>query len=254
MARSGELLAGSRPVHVGCKPGAGLVTEVDVQLERSLRSSLLSLLPGSSLYGEEEGGTVGPWTWWLDPLDGTTNFVHGWPRSAVSLGLYREDVPVLALTHDPYQHESFWAIRGEGAFLNGRPVRCRAVAAVEDALLAAGFGPEPAGQWDLFRALHGRAHGVRMSGCASLDCAYVACGRADAYWEIDLKPWDVAAGLLLVTEGGGRALDLRGGAADLHSADYLFTAPGIADELLSEVRRWLWAPATAEKNTGGILP
>lgn len=211
------------------------MSETDLALERELRAGLLTLLPHSVVRGEEEGGCAGDLTWWVDPLDGTTNFVHGWPRSAISLALYEHDQPWLAVTHDPFLRETYWAVRGEGAFLNGAPIRVSGVDELAGALLTTGFASEPPSQWDFCRELQAESRGVRVSGCCSLDCAYVAAARLEAYWEIDLKPWDVAAGLLLVREAGGVCFGRDGVPAGLFSQDFLFANAALGKGLLE---RW----------------
>jgi myo-inositol-1(or 4)-monophosphatase len=232
VSQLGQLLVETDPEDVREKPGAGLVTKLDLELERRLREYLTELVPGSSLMGEEEGGTQAEWTWWLDPLDGTTNFVHGWPRSAISLALYRGHEAHLGLVHDPYLKETFWTQKGEGSWCGTQRLRVSQCRSLSQALLATGFAPEPASQWQVCRKLQQAGHGLRVSGCAALDLAYVACGRLDAFWEIDLKPWDVAAGLLLVREAGGVVSDLQGGSARLDSGNYLATTPDLQLPLL----------------------
>ncbi len=203
------------------KAGAGLVTDLDRQLERSIRPFLSAMLPGSQVVGEEEGGQRAEWTWWLDPLDGTTNFVHGWPRSAISVALYQEDRPHWAVVHDPYQRETFWAVQGQGAWCGQQQLRVAQRACLSEALLCTGFAPDFPGQWELCKQLQSQSRGLRVSGCAALDLAYVASGRVDAFWEIDLKPWDVAAGILLVQEAGGQVLDFSGEVARVDSGNFL---------------------------------
>ncbi len=218
-----------RPVN---KPGAGLVSELDRVLERRLREALPHLWPGSLVVGEEEGGEAGDWTWWLDPLDGTTNRVHGWPRSAISVALYQGDQATLAAVRDPYQEETFWAARAEGAWCDGKRLLVSGCAQLEEALLCTGFAPTPESQWTICQGFHRESRGVRVSGCASLDLAYVAAGRVDGFWEVDLQPWDVAAGLLLVREAGGWTSDLQGKPSVLTSRDYLACAPGLSQAML----------------------
>ncbi|MFN8612333.1 MAG: inositol monophosphatase family protein [Vulcanimicrobiota bacterium] len=232
MSQLGQRLVESRPRQVREKPGAGLVTELDLELERQLRGYLTELVPGSAMMGEEEGGRLAEWTWWIDPLDGTTNFVHGWPRSALSLALYRDQEAHLGLVHDPYLKETFWAQKGEGSWCGDQRLRVSGCSDLQRALLATGFAPEPVSQWEVCRRLQAAGHGLRVSGCAALDLAYVACGRLDAFWEIDLKPWDVAGGLLLVREAGGVVSDLQGGPAGLHSGNYLAAGPELQPRLL----------------------
>lgn len=228
----GQRLVDTRSFGVRDKVGAGLVTDLDLELERELRAYLTELVPGSALIGEEEGGNSSEWTWWVDPLDGTTNFVHGWPRSAISIALYRNDEAHLGLVHDPYLKETFWAQKGEGCWCGGQRLQVGACNRLEKALLTTGFAPEPATQWEVCRQIQALSHGIRVSGCAALDLAYVACGRVDAFWEVDLKPWDVAAGLLLVREAGGVVSDLQGAPAGLHSANYLAANVGLSAQLL----------------------
>ena len=232
VSQMGQRLIDTRAFGVREKPGAGLVTDLDLELERSFRPYLTELVPGSTLIGEEEGGQQAEWTWWLDPLDGTTNFVHGWPRSAISVALYRNDEAHLAVVHDPYLKETFWAQKGEGSWCGSLRLKVNACERLNNALLTTGFAPEPAVQWDVCRELQKTSHGMRVSGCAALDLAYVACGRVDAYWEVDLKPWDVAAGMLLVREAGGVVSNLAGQTARLDSKNYLATSVALQPALL----------------------
>lgn len=233
VAQQGQLLVRTRSFGVRSKPGAGLVTDLDLTLEQNFRPYLTSLVAGSQMVGEEEGGQPAEWTWWLDPLDGTTNFVHGWPRSAISLALYRGSEAHFGLVHDPYLGETFWTQKGEGAWCGDTRLRCSSCADLDQALLTTGFAPEPLEQWQIARRLAQRCHGIRVSGCAALDLAYVACGRVDGFWEVDLKPWDVAAGLLLVREAGGMAVDFAGSAAGLTSGSYLACASALGEPLLA---------------------
>ena len=212
-----------------------MVSELDQRLEATLRQALPPLWPGSVVVGEEEGGSPAEWTWWVDPLDGTTNCVHGWPRSAISVALYHHTAAELAAVHDPYLQETFWAVRGGGAWCGKTRLQLSSYHDLSTALLCTGFAPEPAAQWEVCRELQTVSRGVRVSGCASLDLAYVAAGRVQAFWEVDLKAWDVAAGLLLVSEAGGQSYDLQGRPAHLASGDYLACAPGLSQTLLSQL-------------------
>lgn len=236
VSQMGQRLIDTRAFGVREKPGAGLVTDLDVELERGFRPYLTELVPGSTLMGEEEGGQQAEWTWWLDPLDGTTNFVHGWPRSAISLALYRQGEAHLGIVHDPYLKETFWAQKGEGSWCGPKRLEVGRCSQLKEALLTTGFAPEPVEQWEVCRKLQRESHGVRVSGCAALDLAYVACGRVDGFWEVDLQPWDVAAGLLLVREAGGVVSNLNGETAGLSSANYLATSEALHPELLAALR------------------
>jgi myo-inositol-1(or 4)-monophosphatase len=231
----GALLLTAQDRDFDDKPGAGLVTELDRQIEGALRKALPAMAPGSVMVGEERGGTPAEWTWWVDPLDGTTNFVHSWPRSALSVALYRGDIPLLCAVRDPYRDETFWAIAGEGAWCGSRRLQVSGCSKLEQALLSTGFAPHPPQQWAVCQELQSISHGLRISGCASLDLAYVACGRGDAFWEVDLKPWDVAAGLLLVREAGGLTRDFAGKQATLTSANYLAGTPALVGPLLQRL-------------------
>jgi myo-inositol-1(or 4)-monophosphatase len=232
----GELASGSLG-DVHSKGRADLVTSLDERIESELRRRLPLLRAGSVVVGEELGGDPAELTWWVDPLDGTTNRVHGWPRSAVSVALYQGERPLLAVVRDPYLQETFWAVNGQGAWCGDRPLRVSRCRAMEAALLCTGFAPEPAAQWEVCRTLQRRSRGIRVSGCASLDLAYVAAGRVDAFWEIDLKPWDVAAGLLLVKEAGGLVGDLQGRPAGLATRNFLACGPEMLGLLLEPLAR-----------------
>lgn len=219
--QQGQLMLRRAEFVVQEKPGAGLVTDLDRQLEEQIRPFLSAMLPGSQVVGEEGGGLRGEWTWWLDPLDGTTNFVHGWPRSAISVALYQEDRAHWAVVHDPYLKETFWAAHGQGAWCGHQRLRVAQRTSLSEALLCTGFAPDLPAQWELCNQLQHQCRGLRVSGCAALDLAYVASGRVDGFWEIDLKPWDVAAGILLVQEAGGQVVDFSGEVARVDSGNFL---------------------------------
>lgn len=204
------------PGLVRAKATADYVTEVDKQCEELLLRSIRSSFPSHGLLSEEspfKGWEPGI-TWILDPLDGTTNFIHGFPMVSISVAVALDKEPVLGLVLDPLREELFLARRGRGAELNGHPIRVRQEASVSDALMATGF-PHRAKHYlspyvaALERILK-EANDLRRAGSAALDLAYVACGRLDGFWEAGLKPWDVAAGSLLVLEAGGRVTDFWG--------------------------------------------
>jgi myo-inositol-1(or 4)-monophosphatase len=196
-----------------------LVTEVDEACEALVAEGLAAERPDDALLGEEGGGR-GPQgarvRWVVDPLDGTTNYAHGYPRFCVSIGIEREGEPLVGVVYDPLMDELFEAVRGEGARCNGRRLRVSAEPALERALVATGFAYDrrksEADNLDHFAAFLKGARAVRRDGSAALDLCYVAAGRLDGYWEMKLQPWDVAAGGLLVEEAGGRVSDLSDGA------------------------------------------
>jgi len=201
------------------KKGPGdFVTAADIKAEQALFEALTKLRPGYGFLGEERPeieGTDKTHRWIVDPLDGTTNFLHGIPHFAVNVALEREGAVVAAVTYNPITHETFWAEKGKGAWLgNEKRLRVAARRHLDESLLATGipFIGKP-GHGQFLKELHQisqRVAGVRRYGAAALDLAWVAAGRFDGFWERNLKPWDVAAGLLLITEAGGKVSNLEG--------------------------------------------
>jgi len=165
--------------------------------------------------------------WYIDPLDGTTNFIHGLPHFAVSIAAWRNGKPLLAVVHDPMRNETFEAQNGNGAFLNRRRLRVGAQKRGSQALFASGLPPYRRDQLDVFQkrmdVCMRECDGYRRGGSAALDLAYIAAGRLDSYWEGGLKSWDIAAGVLLVQEAGGLVTDFEGRSVDLEKGDILAT-------------------------------
>src|SRR5216684_786888 len=201
------------------KKGAiDLVTEVDVAIERMFRQMIGERFPEHQILAEEMGGAstvpAGP-CWVFDPIDGTTNFAHGLPIFCSSVALEIDGVAEVAAVYDPTRKELFTAERAGGAFLNGQPIHVSSARDLVDAMLVTGFPYDVHERVDeivgLFGAFVGRARAVRRLGSAAIDLCYVAAGRLDAFWESDLKPWDVAGGSLIVQEAGGRVTDMAGG-------------------------------------------
>ncbi len=192
------------------------VTQYDQQAEALIVSRLRAAYPDHTLVGEEGGTTAGssPYTWHIDPLDGTTNFAHGFPVFCVSLALVEGARPLVGVIVDPMREECFTAVAGQGAWLNGRRLHVSQAEILLRSLLATGF-PYDRHTSDLDNVAQltrflKRAHGIRRAGAAALDMAYVAAGRLDGYWEYKLKSYDVAAGVLLVQEAGGQVTEMDG--------------------------------------------
>lgn len=203
------------------------VTEVDKQAEQEIIYTLRKAFPDHGILAEESGydGNKDEYLWVIDPLDGTTNFVRGFPHYAVSIALKHKGKLDQAVIYDPVRQELFTATRGEGALLNNRRLRVTAQKELEGALLGTGF-PFRQQQYldaymEMFKALFPDTAGIRRPGAASLDLAYVAAGRLDGFWELGLSEWDMAAGVLLVKEAGGIVTNFRGGDSYLETGNVI---------------------------------
>jgi myo-inositol-1(or 4)-monophosphatase len=216
-----------------------LVTEVDRACEEQIVAALRRERPADDVLAEEGGARAsagGPWRWIVDPLDGTVNYAHGYPCFCVSIGVEHGGERRVGVIYDPLRDELFEAVRGGGARRNGRPIRVSEAAELGRALLATGFAYDvhdsPVDNLDLLARAVKHAGGVRRDGSAALDLCYVACGRFDGYWELKLHPWDVAAGILIVEEAGGRVSDLAGGAAPASGREIVASNERIHDALI----------------------
>lgn len=216
-----ERLLRPEKLSIEAKAAFDFVTDVDRECERLMVRSIQRRYPDHTIVAEEShNNPIGDGiTWIIDPLDGTTNFIHSFPFFAVSVAVTIRGRPVLGWVLDPVRQELFEAVAGRGAFLNGRRIQVRKSAALDDALVATGFPFRERTQLDpylaAFAAIFKRVGGIRRAGAAALDLAYLAAGRVDGFWEIGLKPWDVAAGILLIEEAGGRVSDFLGGSQAL---------------------------------------
>lgn len=242
--RAGALLARflGRPRHVSTKRDArDLVTELDGRAERLIRRILNRAYPAFDILGEEQGlrGGRSPYRWIVDPLDGTMNFVHGVPFFGVSIGLEGHGQLLVGVIFDPMRRELFSAVRGHGAFLNGRRLVASRTPKLSQSLLSTGFSSQfrrqPAQYLRWFTTLERKSHAVRRMGSTALCLAYVAAGRLEAFYERDVWAWDVAAGIVLVREAGGHATDFSGRPPDLSAGELLASNGRIHGEL----RRWL---------------
>ncbi len=242
---AGALLAGYFARHIGFeyKAAHDLVTAADRASEALVIERLRSHFPAHSILGEETGTHEGSseYRWYVDPLDGTTNFTHGYPMFGITMALERAGELIAGVTFDPVRQEMFAAERGGGAYLNSRRISVSATRELAESLFATGF-PNWRRHKDVnvhfFHQVAMITHGVRRSGSAAIDLAYVACGRLDGFWEFGLNPWDVAAGTLLVREAGGTVTDMKGEAARLGEPHILATNATIhaqIQELFGEV-------------------
>ena len=222
-----------------------LVTEADLAAESFIIERIQTHYPRHAVLAEESGAihTIergSEWKWIVDPLDGTTNYAHGYPRFCVSIALERAGEVVLGVIHDPVSDETFAAERGEGATLNGRRIRASDVDALANAMLCTGFPYDVRDNGDFARHFTNfimTAQAVRRDGSAALDLAYVACGRFDGFWEEGLRPWDVAAGVLLVEEAGGRVSRYDGQPFQIYTPPILASNGLIHEEMMEVLTR-----------------
>ena len=228
------------------KGDVDVVTVADRTVEKLIRTRLGEIWPDHGIYGEE--GTRErldqEYRWYVDPLDGTTNFAHGVPQFCVSMGLERRGLSLsesedgtleAGLIYDPMRDEIYFAERGRGAYLDGRPIHVSRAPELAESLVATGFPSRKRHDNPNIHFYHEftlRSHGVRRAGSAALDLAYVAAGRYEAFWEFNLNPWDTAAGILLVEEAGGKVTDFSGNHYELNSREVLGSNGLIHDELV----------------------
>jgi myo-inositol-1(or 4)-monophosphatase len=238
----------AKGVETEYKGDVDLVTEADRASEALIREKLKAAFPAHGIYGEE--GTrdrmESEYRWYVDPLDGTTNFAHGFPAFCVVLGLERralglgpeEDGEIVAgVTYDPLRDEMFSAERGRGAYLNGKPIHVSKIKKLQDALTATGFPSQKrhgSPNIHFYQEITLRSHGVRRAGSAALDLAYVACGRLEGFWEFNLNPWDTSSGVLLVEEAGGTVTHFDGSKFTLDSRE-VFATNGLVKKEMQHV-------------------
>lgn len=240
-SEAGALLAelSKQPREISYKRKSDIVTDADRRSEAMIIERLRGHFPDHAIVAEEGGGkeTGSDYCWYVDPLDGTTNFAHGFPVYCVTLALAYRDEVIAGVVYDPTREELFAAERGAGATLNGERIKVSQTADLAESLLGTGFPPF-ASNHDLnlqffFKLTH-LSHGIRRAGAAALDLCSVAVGRFEGFWELKLNPWDKAAGSLLVTEAGGRVTDLNGGPFSLHR-DEIFASNGLIHETMLEI-------------------
>lgn len=221
-----------------------MVSYVDKNAEKQLVKNLSKILPGSGFITEEdtENITDKTYTWIIDPLDGTTNFIHGIPTYAVSVALYEENEPVIGVVYEINRGEMFSTFKGGAAFLNNKPIHVSKNGNLAQSLLATGF---PYYQFDkqpqymqLFTEMMQKCHGLRRIGSAAVDLAYVACGRFDAFFEYNLNSYDVAAGAYLVQQAGGKVMNFAGGEEFIETREMLATNGFVSEEILDTIKKY----------------
>jgi myo-inositol-1(or 4)-monophosphatase len=227
-------------LHVSKKAHSDFVSEVDGAAEEAIIRTLLEAYPGHSILAEESGARGDPakseYQWVIDPLDGTTNFLHGFPHYSVSIALMHKNVLAQAVVYDPFANELFTASRGGGAYLNDHRLRVSKRNQLSECLIGTGFPFREFSHEEtymaMFRDIMPKVAGIRRPGSAALDLAYLAAGRYDGFWEFGLSPWDMAAGCLLITEAGGLLGDMNGNPTHMQSGNLLAGNPKIYEQLL----------------------
>ncbi len=218
--------------------GIDIVTNADKASEDAIIKRISKRFPDHDVLAEETSGEItgSPWLWVIDPLDGTVNFAHNYPHFAISIALLERGDVIAGVVCDPLKKETYHAIKGVGAFLNGRSIRVSGADTLNRSIVGTGFPYDKAFTSDNnlteFSKVLPKVQGMRRLGSAALDLAYVACGRLDGFWELKLKPWDVAAGILLVEEAGGNVSNRFGQEFDLYSPSILATNGLIHQEMI----------------------
>lgn len=239
--RAGQLLLRKRKsgFEVGNKSGLDPVTDADKASETLIIEELQKLFPSYSFLAEEGGWakkTDSEFIWVIDPLDGTANFIHGFPHYSVSIALIKGKTTIAGVVYNPVLQELFSAQRGQGAFLNEKPITVSAVTKVQDGLFVTGFSGDKAKITDesmaRFNSITRKSQGVRRIGSGALDLCYVACGRLDGFWEKPINSWDIAAGALILEEAGGKTSGIHGETYDPFAGEVLGTNGLIHHELI----------------------
>jgi len=235
-----EMRASKR--RVDFKSARDMVTEVDRASETFIVKTIRERYPDHSILAEEGGGTGETdalYRWIIDPLDGTTNFVHDFPIFAVSIGVEKAGQLYAGAVYHPVLDECFTAGLGQGAFLNGKQIHVSHTSKLGESILGTGFPYANNSFFELnmklWASVYGKTQGLRRAGAAALDLAWVACGRMDGFWEFNMKPWDMAAGALLVTEAGGQVTDALGNKLDLDAGDLAAGNPRIHRQIIKEI-------------------
>jgi len=227
---------------IDVKQASDYVTSVDRKSEEIILRTIKSKFPDHLILAEEstKDSNTGQYRWIIDPLDGTTNFIHQYPVFSVSIALQHKDEIILGIVYDPLREELFTAEKGTGAFLNGISFGVSSLNELEGSLIATGFPFRKKEIIDdylrLFKNIFYKVSDIRRAGSAAIDLAHVACGRCDGFFEIGLSPWDIAAGSLIIQEAGGIVTDFNGGSDYLLTGNIIAASPGLHGKLLKEVR------------------
>jgi myo-inositol-1(or 4)-monophosphatase len=252
---AGKLLMASygklRHSQISMKAKNDFVTEIDKKSEKRIISIIQKTFPRHAIQAEESGVTSGKGILWvIDPLDGTSNYIHQFPLFSVSIGVLENGRPIAGVIYDPVHRELFTAERGKGAFLNGRRIRVTKISKLADSLMATGIPFRARERFSQYLASFEKISlssvGMRRGGSAALDLAYVACGRFDGFWEIDLSPWDIAAGAILIEEAGGKISDMWGKSGHLKSGDTL-ASNGLVHAQLCAITSRIFTPLGRDK-------
>lgn len=232
-------------IKVAEKKPNDFVTEIDQRVEREIISIIQKAYPSHGIVAEEGGNVDGSdYQWIIDPLDGTRNFIHGFPHFAVSIGVMHKGKIEHGVIYDPVRQELFCASRGKGAVLNDRKIRVATRKNLEECLMGTGFAyrhtnKEAVLPVNILKSILPVCNDIRRAGAATLDLAYVACGRLDGFWEMGLKIWDIAAGILLIKEAGGMVCDVYGGEDYLKTGDVVAANPTIMRHFLKSIKPYI---------------
>tara|TARA_B100001996_G_C18541079_1_gene546952 strand:+ start:86 stop:880 length:795 start_codon:yes stop_codon:yes gene_type:complete len=227
------------------KGKTNLVTKTDIQSEKTIKAIIKSNFPKHNILAEESGDEYNDsnYLWVIDPLDGTTNFVHGYPSFSVSIALYHLNKPVLGVVVEMPNLKMYSAVSGEGAFCEGVPIMCSNTTLIDDCLLVTGFGYDHDIIWkknmELFKHFTKITHGVRRLGAASIDICHIASGKADGFWEFNLKPWDTAAGVIIAKESGALISKIDGMSFSIYDKSILVANPNVFDIIKQNINSYL---------------
>ena len=228
-------------IKVDYKGKTDLITNIDLESERSIINKIVKSYPSHNILSEEHGliNNKSDYLWVIDPLDGTTNFVHGYPSFGVSIGLLYKNTPELGVVLELPSKNLYSALKGNGAYNNGKRISVSKISNLTNSLHVTGFGYDHGEKWSinmkLFEHFTDITQGVRRSGAASIDLCHLACGTVDGFWELDLHPWDTAAGIVIVKEAGGRITKMNGGKYSIHEDQILASNGLIHSKMLTRI-------------------